>query len=105
MTYLGSLTRKVASRCASGAYYLLNNYNPVYFGDGSNAHTDTNSQNYVFTISPSNVRTIGDALTENGVSWAYFGDHWNRYLNDKMSKTRWMRTATSAISNNIRLRS
>jgi phospholipase C len=31
--YLGSLTRKVESRCAKDHYYLLNNYNPGYFGD------------------------------------------------------------------------
>jgi phospholipase C len=83
LNYLGSLTRKVDSRCQSGHYYLLNNYNPGYFGDGSNAYTDTNSNNYVYTIPPSNVRTIGDALIDKGVSWAYYGDQWNQYLNDK----------------------
>jgi phospholipase C len=30
--------------CDPGHYYLLNNYNPGYFGDGSNAYTD----HYVF---------------------------------------------------------
>lgn len=88
LTYLSSLTRKVDSRCANGTYYLLNNYNPGYFGDGSNAYTDTNPQNYVFTIPPSSVRTIGDVLTEKGISWAYFGDHWNRYLNDKYEQNK-----------------
>jgi phospholipase C len=28
-------------RCEAGHYYLLNNYNPGYFGNGSNAYTDT----------------------------------------------------------------
>ena len=28
-------------RCAPDSYYLLNNYNPGYFGDGTNAYTDT----------------------------------------------------------------
>jgi len=43
-------------------------------GDGSNAYTDTNPNNCVFTIPPSSVRNIGDELNERGVSWAYLGD-------------------------------
>jgi phospholipase C len=45
-----------------GHYYLLNNYNPGYFGNGNNAYTDTNANNTVFTIPPSSVRSIGDSL-------------------------------------------
>ena len=81
--YLGALKRKVDPNCETGHYYLLNNYNPGYFGDGTNAYTDTNPSNYVFTIPPSSVRTIGDELSEHEISWAYFGDQWNRYLADK----------------------
>ncbi len=73
----------VASRCDAGHYYLLNNYNPGYFGDGTNAYTDTNPNNYVFTIPPSSVRTIGDELIQKNISWAYFGDQFSLYLNDK----------------------
>jgi phospholipase C len=36
----------------------------------------------VYTIPPSSVRTIGDALLEKNISWAYYGDQWNRYLKD-----------------------
>jgi len=61
----------------------LNNYNPGYFGDGSNAYTDHNVANTPFTIPPSNVRNIGNALLENGISWKYYGDQWNQYLTDK----------------------
>jgi len=88
LNYLSSLEPKVEPRCESGHYYLLNNYNPGYFGDGSNAYTDTNSANYVFTIPPSNVRTIGDVMIEKGVSWAYYGDQWNRYLTDKYQQNK-----------------
>jgi phospholipase C len=83
LNYLSSLSRPVNANCESGHYYLLNNYNPGYFGDGTNAYTDTNASNYVFTIPPSSVRNIGDALNEKGISWAYFGDQFNRYLTDK----------------------
>ncbi len=83
LNYLSALPNPVAPRCDNGHYYLVNNYNPGYFGDGGNAYTDTNANNYVFTIPPTNVRHIGDALNARSISWAYYGDHWNRYLNDK----------------------
>ena len=83
LDYLGDLERPVGSRCDKGNYYLVNNYNPGYFGDGSNAYTDTNAANTVYTIPPSTVRTLGDLLIANGVSWAYYGDQWNLYLKDK----------------------
>ena len=73
----------VPSRCDVGHYYLVNNYNPGYFGDGSNAYTDMNPSNYVYTIPPSSVRTIGDELSSKNVSWAYFGDDFDLYLKDK----------------------
>ena len=83
VSYLQALRREIKPKCENGHYYLLNNYNPGYFGDGSNAYTDTNASNYVYTIPPSSVRNIGDALTKKNVSWAYYGDQWNAYLNDK----------------------
>ncbi len=83
LAYLGSLPKPIASNCEQDHYYLLNNYNPGYFGDGSNAYTDNNDNNTPFTIPPSNLRHIGDALSEKGISFAYFGDQWNAYLNDK----------------------
>ena len=86
LDYLGSLPRRIHSRCAPGHYYLLNNYNPGYFGDGTNAYTDTNSANYVYTIPPSNLRTIGDLLNAHNISWAYYGDQFNLYLKDKYYK-------------------
>ena len=80
--YLESLPRPVKSNCEPGHYYLLNNYNPGYFGNGNNAYTDLNPANTVFTIPPSNLRHIGDALGEKGISYAYFGDQWNQYVPD-----------------------
>jgi phospholipase C len=86
VSYLQALPREIRTRCENGHYYLLNNYNPGYFGDGSNAYTDTNSSNYVFTVPPSTVRTIGDELNQKNVSWAYYGDQFNLYLADKYQK-------------------
>jgi phospholipase C len=69
-------------RCEAGKYYLLNNYNPGYFGNGKNAYTDTNANNTVFTIPPSAVPSIGDDMNKAGISWVYYGDQWNNYVPD-----------------------
>jgi phospholipase C len=82
VTYLHSLPNPINSRCEPGHYYLLNNYNPGYFGNGNNAYTDTNPANTVFTIPPSSVRSIGDELIEAKISWKYYGDQWNSYVPD-----------------------
>jgi phospholipase C len=80
--YLRSLRPPINPRCEQGHYYLLNNYNPGYFGNGNNAFVDTNPANTVFTIPPSSVKSIGDDLSENNISWKYYGDQWNNYLPD-----------------------
>jgi phospholipase C len=80
--YLKSLPRPVDARCEAGHYYLLNNYNPGYFGNGNNAYTDTSANNTVFTIPPSSVPSIGDTLIAKNVSWKYYGDQWNNYVPD-----------------------
>jgi phospholipase C len=82
VNYLESLRRPVSPRCEAGHYYLLNNYNPGYFGNGKNAYTDTSANNTVFTIPPSSVRSIGDDLNTKDISWKYYGDQWNNYVPD-----------------------
>jgi phospholipase C len=83
VAYLQSLNPRINPNCETGHYYLLNNYNPGYFGDGSNAYTDTNPSNYPFTIPPTSQRSIGDVLLENNISWKSYNDQWDRYLGDK----------------------
>jgi len=79
--YLRSLPTSIDPRCERGHYYLLNNYNPGYYGDGRNAYADiTNPNETVFTIPPSTLRNIGDALNDKNLSWAYYGDQWSTYL-------------------------
>ena len=80
--YLKSLPTPIPSRCQADRYYLLNNYNPGYFGNGNNAYTDTNANNTVFTIPPSSVRSIGDEMIAKDISWKYYGDQWNNYVPD-----------------------
>jgi phospholipase C len=80
--YLASLPHPIDPRCEPGHYYLLNNYNPGYFGNGKNAYTDTNPANTPFTIPPSSTPSIGDDLSAHQVSWKYYGDQWNNYVPD-----------------------
>jgi phospholipase C len=80
LDYLKSL--RVNPRCEPGHYYLLNNYNPGYFGNGNNASTDQSPSNTPFTVPPSSTPSIGDDLNNARVSWKYYGDQWNNYVND-----------------------
>jgi phospholipase C len=82
LDYLASLPRPIDARCEPGHYYLLNNYNPGYFGNGKNASIDQNPSNTPFTVPPSSTPSIGDKLNEAGISWKYYGDQWNNYVND-----------------------
>ena len=80
MKYLSSIG--INSNCEPGHYYVLNNYNPGYFGNGANAYIDQNAANTPFTIPPSSMPSIGDDLTGHSISWKYYGDQWNNYVND-----------------------
>ncbi|MFZ1156186.1 MAG: alkaline phosphatase family protein, partial [Candidatus Sulfotelmatobacter sp.] len=77
VNYLESLPRPVAPNCDAGHYYILNNYNPGFNGDGSSSLSIS-----PFTLPGSSVRHIGDALNDKGVSWKYYGDGWNVFLSD-----------------------
>jgi phospholipase C len=82
VNYLGSLPTPIDPRCEAGHYYLLNNYNPGYFGNGNNAYTDNYVYNTAFTIPPSAVPSIGDSMIKANISWKYYGDQWNNYVPD-----------------------
>lgn len=83
--YLQSLERPIQANCETGHYYLLNNYNPGYYGDGTVAFGDPKGS--TFTIPPSTLRTIGDELLAANVSWKYYGDGWNNYVANPSSPT------------------
>jgi phospholipase C len=71
--YLDSLPYHPNANCAPGTYYLLNNYNPGYNGNGT-VNTTT------FTIPPSPVRTIADSLLARNISWKYYGEGWTTFV-------------------------
>lgn len=77
LAYLASLPTKPKSGCERGHYYLVNNYDPGYLSDGRVAIKNP------FTVPPSNLRTIGDALLERKISFRYYGEGWNYLKNPK----------------------
>jgi phospholipase C len=76
--YLDSLPDPVAANCETDHYYMLNNTNP---GFQPNGRIDTEGITAGTSIPPSNVRTIGDALNEKHISWAYYGGAYNAAVN------------------------
>ena len=75
--YLQSLKHPVKPNCVKGNYYLVNNYNPGYTGDGSLYSTLSS-----FTIPPTSQKSIGDVLAAAKIPWKYFGEDWDLYVTD-----------------------
>ncbi|MBV9373985.1 MAG: phosphoesterase, partial [Alphaproteobacteria bacterium] len=76
--YLDSLPYPAQANCASGHYYMLNNTNPGFLPNGT---VDTKGIASGGSIPPSSVRTIGDALNDKNISWAYYGGAYNAAVN------------------------
>ena len=70
--YLQSLPHKIDSRCEPGRYYLLNNFPPGYYGNGTVNHGR-------LVVPPVTTRSIGDLLHDAGVSVTWFAQGWDRY--------------------------
>jgi phospholipase C len=73
LSYLGSLPRRTKSNCSPGQYYLVNNYNPGYLGDGTPAPLGPDQ----FTVPPTYQDNIGLLLSRHNVTWAYYGEGWD----------------------------
>src|SRR6266436_8333184 len=72
--YLASLPYHPDSICEPGHFYMINNDAPGFLPDGT---VDTKGISKGGSIPPVNTRTIGEALNEKGVSWAYYGGAYN----------------------------
>jgi len=75
--YLNSLFWRpdlTASNCEPGKFYMINNTRPAYL---SNGQINTTAIAAGTAAPPSTLRTIGDALNEKRVSWAYYGGGFN----------------------------
>jgi phospholipase C len=83
--YLATLPYEISSNCAAGHFYAVNNFFPGFHPDGrsanpASAHPASDGSD-IFFVPPSNVRTIGDALNEKAISWAYYGGAFNAAVN------------------------
>src|SRR5262249_30744100 len=59
---------------APGRFYMINNMSPGFLPNGTVDATNILSG---AKVPPSTLRTIGDALNEKGISWAYYGGGFN----------------------------
>jgi phospholipase C len=61
-------------RCEAGKFYQINNVRPGFQANGQINDAGITSGSLV---PPSAIRTIGDALNEKSISWAYYGGGYN----------------------------
>jgi phospholipase C len=76
-SYLASLPwhpDQTATRCDSGKFYQINNVRPGFMANGQVNDSGITSGSFV---PPSSIRTIGDALNEKKIRWAYYGGGYN----------------------------
>ena len=73
VSYLENLPYAAEPNCQANHYYMLDNTNPGYLPNGA-LSGGTN-------LPPSPVRTIGDALIEKNITWAYYGGSFNAAVN------------------------
>lgn len=59
--------------CRKNAYYLVNNYNPGYLGDGTPAPLGADQ----FTIPPTRQQNLALLLDRHHVTWKYYGEGWD----------------------------
>jgi phospholipase C len=72
-SYLASLPwhpDQSAMKCENGKFYLINNVRP---GFKANGQVDDAGITSGSLVPPSSIKTIGDALNEKQITWAYYG--------------------------------
>jgi phospholipase C len=74
VNYLQSLPYNPNPNCEPGHFYMVNNDSPGFLPDGT---VDEKGIANGGSIPPSDVRTIGEALNQKHVSWAYYGGAYN----------------------------
>ena len=70
LQYLGTLPYRPQPNCEAGHYYMVNNLSPGFLPNGA---IDSTAIAAGTKVPPSPLRTIGDALNDKSISWAYFG--------------------------------
>jgi phospholipase C len=79
LDYLATLKYRPNPNCEKNNYYMLNNLDPGYIGSGAAAPLGPG----VFTIPPQvHQRSIANVLDAAGVSWTYYSEAWDDYVNN-----------------------
>lgn len=68
--YLRSLPYDASPNCEPHHFYMVNNDSPGFLPDGT---VDSTGIARGSSVPPSSVRTVGEALNDKGISWAYYG--------------------------------
>ena len=76
--YLKSLPYDPQPNCVPGHFYMVNNDSPGFLPDGT---VDAKGIASGGSVPPTNIRTIGDALNDKGISWAYYGGAYTAAVN------------------------
>jgi len=76
--YLKSLPYAPNPNCQPKHYYMVNNNNPGFLPTGA---VDTAGIAKGTSVPPTNIRTIGEALNDKAISWAYYGGAFNAAVN------------------------
>jgi len=76
--YLESLPYDPAPRCEPKHFYMVNNDSPGFLPDGT---VDTKGIASGGSIPPIKTKTIGEALNEKNISWAYYGGAYTAAVN------------------------
>jgi len=74
VNYLATLPYHPDRHCEVGHFYMLNNLRPGFLPNGT---VDVLDIMRGAGVPPSTLRTIGDALNEAGIGWAYYGGGYN----------------------------
>jgi phospholipase C len=74
VNYLATLPYHPDRNCEVGHFYTLNNLRPGFLPNGV---VDLPDIAQGAGVPPSTLRTIGDALNEDNISWAYYGGGYN----------------------------
>jgi phospholipase C len=76
--YLNSLPYDADPHCQADHFYMINNDSPGFLPNGT---VDAAGIASGGSVPPTNVRTIGEALNEKNISWAYYGGAYNAAVN------------------------
>jgi phospholipase C len=70
--YLGQLPYRPQPNCQPSHFYMVNNVNPGFLPNGASAGGSAGN-----SVPPQTVRSIGDALNDKNISWAFYGGAYN----------------------------